>query len=47
VRPSIPDQRSTSEADWRIADRMSLFVEGIEAPEDDPGEDHGGLVPAR
>ena len=51
MRAALIYQRSTSEADRRIADRMSALVEGIETPDDDPDEDDdglaGALVPAR
>jgi len=42
-------QRATSEADRRIADRMSALVDGFDPDDDDPGEDEDGpavaLVP--
>ena len=51
MRAALIYQRSTSEADRRIADRMSALVDGIEVAEDDPDDPDdgaaGALVPAR
>ncbi len=51
VRAALIYQRATSEADRRIADRMSALVDGIERDGDDPDDEGGGpagaLLPAR
>ena len=51
MRAALIYQRATSEADRRIADRMSALVNGGDPDDDDPGGDEdggaGGLVPAR
>jgi integrase len=51
MRAALIYQRATSEADRRIADRMSALVDGVEPIEEDPDEDDegmtGALVPAR
>ncbi|MCM3846053.1 hypothetical protein ND486_07585 [Pseudonocardia sp. DR1-2] len=40
------DQRATSEADQRIADRLSALVEGREIDNDGQGDDEGGAAGA-
>lgn len=51
MRAALIYQRATSEADQRIADRLSALVDGRPLDEDDPGDDEDGpsgeLVPAR
>ena len=51
MRAALIYQRATSEADQRIADRLSVLVDGRTLDEDDPEDDEdglsGALVPAR
>jgi integrase len=51
MRAALIYQRATSEADRRIADRMSALVDGVERDEGDPGDEGegpaGAQVPAR
>lgn len=46
MRAALIYQRATSEADRRIADRMSVLVDGVERDGDDPDEDGEGPASA-
>ena len=46
MRAALIHQRATSEADRRIADRMSVLVDGVERDGDDPDEDGEGRADA-
>ncbi len=45
-RAALIYQRATSEADRRIADRMSVLMDGVERDGDDPDEDGEGRADA-
>jgi len=47
MRAALLYQRATSEADRRIADRLSELVDGLRPGDDDPDGTAGVLVPVR